>query len=421
MIDSFFNIDAIFDYLLTIEMRPLVELSFMPTALASGSKTVFHYRGNVSPPRDYSEWGRFIRRLIAHLVDRYGTTEVRSWLFEVWNEPNLAAFWSASQADYFRLYRTTAEAIKDVDERLQVGGPATAQNAWIEDFLEFGAREQVPIDFVTTHHYPTDNFGRPGDGTEMQLAQSRRSVLREQAQDARRQAGGRPLLYTEWNTSSDPRDPLHDTPYAAAFVVKTVMEAAGLVSGYSFWTFTDLFEENYFPSVPFHGGFGLLNLHGIPKPAYRAFQLLHYVGTERLLVDGIHPTVDAWVFRGRSRLEVVLTNHALPRQAIGSERVTLFVADAPLPTSATLVRIDEEHGNAVRLWREMGEPTYLSADEVARLEEESQLRAEPQRIIVEGRTIRLDVVLPPQSVAAMSVELATESTAARARRVSRNP
>jgi xylan 1,4-beta-xylosidase len=204
-------------------------------------------------------------------------------------------------------------------------------------------------------------------------------------------------------------------------VVKTVMEAAGLVSGYSFWTFTDLFEENYFPSVPFHGGFGLLNLHGIPKPAYRAFQLLHYVGTERLLVDGIHPTVDAWVFRGRSRLEVVLTNHALPRQAIGSERVTLFVADAPLPTSATLVRIDEEHGNAVRLWREMGEPTYLSADEVARLEEESQLRAEPQRIIVEGRTIRLDVVLPPQSVAAMSVELATESTAARARRVSRNP
>ena len=72
---------------------------------------------------------------------------------------------------------------------------------------------------------------------------------------------------------------MHDEPYAAAFIVKTVLEATGLVQGYSYWTFSDIFEENYFPSVPFQGGFGLLNIHGIAKPAYRAYQLLHELGT----------------------------------------------------------------------------------------------------------------------------------------------
>ena len=102
--------------------------------------------------------------------------------------------------------------------------------------------------------------------------------MREVAQDTFRRAGGKPVYYTEWNASSNPRDPLHDEPYAAAFARQTVMEANGLVEGYSFWTFSDIFEENYFPSMPFHGGFGLLNLHGIPKPTYRAFELLHQLG-----------------------------------------------------------------------------------------------------------------------------------------------
>jgi xylan 1,4-beta-xylosidase len=404
-LDSYFNADAIFDFLLSIGMRPFVELSFMPLALASGGKTVFHYKANVTPPRDYREWGRFIGRLVSHFAARYGAPEVREWFFEVWNEPNLKNFWAGSQKDYFRLYRATAAAIKDVDGGFLAGGPATAQNAWIEEFVNFCERERVPADFITTHHYPTDAFGRPGDDTETQLANSRRSVLREQAQDARRRARGKPLYYTEWNASSNPRDPLHDGPYAAAFAVKTVMEASGLVSGYSFWTFTDLFEENYFPSAPFHGGFGLLNLHGIPKPVYHAFALLHRLGTERLLVDGIHPTVDAWAVRGEQSLIVLLTNHALPRHSIETERVSVFLADAPEPLSVSLERLDEDHANPSRLWREMGAPEYLSSREAERLEAASRLRAEEQPFRYEAGTIRLALELPPQAVAAVTVEL----------------
>ncbi len=163
-------------------------------------------------------------------------------------------------------------------------------------------------------------MGAPGDDTEAELSKSRRSILREQARATRRQAGGRPVYYTEWSSSSNPRDHLHDEPYAAAFVIKTVMEARGLVEGYSWWTFSDIFEENYFPSVPFHGGFGLLNLHGIPKPTYRAHQLLSRLDTEQLPVSGEHGTVDAWVSRQEDLLTVLLSNHALPRHPIRPER-----------------------------------------------------------------------------------------------------
>jgi xylan 1,4-beta-xylosidase len=119
--------------------------------------------------------------------------------------------------------------------------------------------------------------------------------MKEQASKSRHEPGDLPLYYTEWNISSNPRDPLHDEPLAAAFVTRIVMEVRGLVQGYSFWTFSDIFSENYFPSVPFHGGFGLLNLHGIAKPTYRAFQLLHRSGTELLEFHGTHATVNALV------------------------------------------------------------------------------------------------------------------------------
>jgi xylan 1,4-beta-xylosidase len=100
--------------------------------------------------------------------------------------------------------------------------------------------------------------------------------------------------------------------------------------GYSFWTFSDIFEENYFPSVPFHGGFGLLNLQGIAKRTYRAFELLHKLGNERLLVDGLHETVNAWVTRDHASVRALLVNHALPRHSIAPARVRVHLGQLPL-------------------------------------------------------------------------------------------
>ena len=405
---SFFNADSIFDYLLSIGMKPFVELSFMPLTLSSGGTTVFKYEGNVTPPRDYKDWANLINKIVSHWVDRYGAREVRQWFFEVWNEPNLKAFWTGKQEDYFELYRHTAKAIKNVDAGLRVGGPATAKNEWIEEFLDFCERQGLPVDFVSTHQYPTDAFGSETDDTETQLAKSRRSVLREEAQDAHRHARGLPLYYTEWNTSSNPRDPLHDEPYAAAFVAKTIMEANGLVDGYSFWTFTDIFEENYFPSVPFHGGFGLMNLHGIPKPTWRSYELLHNLGTEQLLVDGTHETVDAWVVRKQSSLTILLTNHALPRHPVTKQQVSFKLTNAPRPWSAHVERIDDTHANAKSMWKQLGEPDYLRAQDVERLQGASRMWKEPQQWEYDRGTAYVDISLPPQSVAAVTLEFDPE-------------
>ena len=400
---SFFNADQIFDYLLSIGMKPFVELSFMPTALASGGQTVFHYNANVSPPKDPAGWATLIRKLVGHWVERYGPAEVRSWFFEVWNEPNLTAFGSGKQEDYFRLYVATAQAVKSVDPMLKVGGPATAANAWIEDFISFCDKNDAPLDFISTHHYPTDSFGKPGDDTETQLAASRRSALRDEARQVRRQAGDRPVYYTEWCTSSNPRDPLHDEPFAAAFATKTIMEAAGLVQGYSYWTFSDIFEENSFPSVPFHGGFGLLNIHGIAKPIYRAFEILHALGAETLPVVGDHPTVDCWVVRGSGELTVLLTNFALPRHPIATESTRITLRGADRPIGCTIRRIDADHANAKQRWQEAGSPDYPGAGLVLELIEASRCDPEPQAFNLQERELSLAIDLPPQSVAAATL------------------
>jgi xylan 1,4-beta-xylosidase len=398
---SFFNADQIIDYLLSIGMKPFVELSFMPTALASGSQTVFHYGANVTPPRDPAQWSVLIRKLVTHWTERYGLDEVRLWFFEVWNEPNLTSFGSGKQEDYFNLYRYTVEAIKGVDKALKVGGPATAANAWIEDFLNFCKANDLPADFVSTHHYPTDAFGRPGDDTEAQLAASTRSILREQTKDVRAKVGELPLYYTEWCTSSNPRDAMHDDPYAAAFIVKTILEANGLVQAYSYWTFSDIFEENYFPSTPFQGGFGLQTIHGIAKPAHRAFQILHHLGTNLAKVEGHHETVDAWFIHGDQKSSLVLTNFALPRHPIATENVIFTLTGARAPAQVTIQRIDLEHANAKRHWEQLGKPEYISTAMVAELKAASLLKEEVVEFSHQEGALTLQISMPPQAVASV--------------------
>lgn len=408
---SFFNADQIFDFLLSIGMRPFVELSFMPKTLSSGDKTVFHYQANVTPPKDYTKWAALIRKLVGHWEHRYGQAEVASWFFEVWNEPNIPSFWTGSRDDYFELYRSTVGAIKEVDASLQVGGPATAKNAWIEEFLEFTSRESLPVDFVSTHHYPTDAFGSEDDDTETQLAKSKRSVLRDEASAARRQSNGLPLYYTEWNTSSNPRDPLHDESYAAAFIVKTIMEASGLVDGYSFWTFSDIFEENYFPSMPFQGGFGLLNLQGIAKPSFRAYQLLHELGGDRWSVTGHHGTVDVWAIKRTRGATLLATNWALPRHSIDTEEVNVTLKHTPPPRTAWIRRIDSQHANAKGAWFQLERPEYPTESQLDVLNQASDLVAAPQPCTYSSEMLRLSFSLPPQAVAAIDFDFAAPALA----------
>ncbi len=404
LVYSFFNADQICDFLLSIGMRAFMELSFMPNALASGSDTVFHYKGNVTAPKDYDDWETLINKLVEHWVQRYGLPEVSQWFFEVWNEPNLDAFWKKTQAVHFKLYHHTANAIKNVHKDLKVGGPATADNSWITEFKEYCNKNDVPADFISTHHYPTDAFGKPGDDTITQLSKSKRSALQKEAKKVKKEAQGKPVYYTEWCTSSNPFDEMHDMPYAACFIIKTVIEANGIVEGYSYGTFSNIFEENYFSSIPFHGGFGLMNIYGIPKPAYRAYQLLHRLGNELLKVSGEHDTVDVWMVRKNNTINIMITNWALPLHPIKTELVKVQLDNSKKVKTSFIERIDDDHANAKKTWLDMGSPRSLTPNKVSALEIASALVMEPFETSQERDSIRVEVTVPSQGIAYITIE-----------------
>lgn len=402
---SFHNIDRIYDFLRSIDMRPLVELSFMPKALASGDQTVFHYQGNITPPADYNQWATLVSKLARHWIERYGAAEVCLWPMEVWNEPNLENFWTGSREDYFRLFETTHRAIKQVHPDLRVGGPVTAKNEWISEFLDFCAKAGVPPDFVSTHTYPTDALGSPDDDTETDLSKSHLGILVEHATKSRKKAGDLPLYYTEWSTSSNPRDELHDDPYAAAYVTHAMLSMGEVVDAFSWWTFSDIFEENYFPSKPFQGGFGLLTIHGVPKPVYRAYQLLHRLGEERLDVRGEHETVAAWVARDEQRITVVLVNLALPLHPVEAQTVNLELFGLPAVARTEVRRIDADHGNAKATWRLQGEPRYPSQTQVRDLIDASKLAVESVALAAHGEATTFEVHVAAQSVTTIELYL----------------
>ncbi len=413
LVYNFINIDRIFDFLLGIGMKPFIELGFMPSALASGSETFGWYKGNITPPADYQAWGELISRLARHLLERYGEREVSQWFFEVWNEPNLRSFFTGTQSDYFHLYEVTARALKAVNRDIRVGGPATSCNSWIPEFIRFCEEGNVPLDFITTHHYPTDDplwksgmdiedfFKDLAANGEMGAAfRYERGILRKMAAKTRENAGKYPLYYTEWNTSAMTGDRFHDECFGAAMVAKVLTDNAGLVDGYSYWTFTDIFEENsQIPGV-FHGGFGMQTCDGIPKPVYRTFELFHGMGDERVEVKTTDPQgyVEALATATDYGYRIILHNHNIPNEEMFPVEVEVDLSGLDVQDTALIRRIDENHANPKAVWQALGSPEYCTPAQAEFLQKASEV---PVEVVKAENTLKLTV--PEYGVAAVDL------------------
>jgi xylan 1,4-beta-xylosidase len=282
-------IDQLYDFLLSINIKPFVELSFMPRDLASGSKTIFWWKGNVTPPKSYDKWAELIRHLVTHFQDRYGHDEVKTWYFEVWNEPDLHnGFWTGSKADYFKLYQVTAKAVKSVSPDYRVGGPATAMGQWDESFLGFCASNNVPIDFVSSHNYGVksgylDETGQRGTVIDPSPDSVVGRMINERKMIDHSPLPNLPLHFTEWSSAYTPTDFMHDTYQQSAFILCKVKAAYRSLDSMSYWVFTDIFEENGPRTTPFHGGFGLINYQDLKKPAFYAYKFLNELGPSELV------------------------------------------------------------------------------------------------------------------------------------------
>jgi xylan 1,4-beta-xylosidase len=365
---NFSYVDQIYDGLLQNGVRPFVEISFMPKKLALRQDVhPFWYKQIVSPPKDYKKWDDMIHAFAQHLVDRYGIDEVAQWYFEVWNEPNID-FWSGDpkQATYFELYDHTARALKSVSPRLRVGGPATSSAHWVDAFIQHAASQNVPTDFVSSHGYADDTvqdlFGTSEDiPMDRRVCRAIKKVHDQIASSARPDL---PLMWTEWNVPSF--GPLHarDTTYVGASLADDIEQCDGLVNMMSFWTFSDVFEENGPGREPFNGSFGLITLGGIKKPSYSAFALLHQLGQERLEQNA----PEVLVTRQRDGSLAIAAWNLVDPDKKGNGRSVEFEIHGVSPSSRILLsRVDSEHGNTLAAYKSMGSPRYPTQKQIAEL------------------------------------------------------
>jgi len=356
---NFSYVDQIYDGLLKNGVRPFLEISFMPQKLALRQDVhPFWYKPIVSPPKDYRKWDDLMRAFAQHLLDRYGLDEVSQWYFEVWNEPNID-FWSGDpkQATYFELYDHTARALKSVSPRLRVGGPATSSAHWVDAFLRHVVAGNVPTDFISSHGYGDDSvedlFGTSEDiPMDRRVCQAVKKVHDQIAASARPDL---PLMWTEWNVPSF--GPLHarDTVYVGAALADDIRQCDGLVNMLSYWTFSDVFEENGPKREPFDGGFGLVALGGIKKPSYSAFALLHKLGDQRSLQESPNVLVTR---RRDGTVAVAVWNLVDPDKHGTARAIDLEIRGVPADSFVQVSRLDAEHGNSLATYKKMGSPRY---------------------------------------------------------------
>lgn len=404
---NFSYVDQIYDGLLDRGVKPFVELGFMPPELSSDPSKTHHfwYHPNVMPPKDYAEWDALIHAFVGHLIARYGIDEVSSWYFEVWNEPNLD-FWGGApeQPTYFTLYDHTARTLKAVNSRLRVGGPSTAQAAWVPEFLEHARTAKVPVDFVSTHVYG-DDTAKDVFKTSENIPRADmvcRSVDKVHREIAASPFPKLPLIFSEYNASFANLPNVTDSVYMGPWMANTIRECAGKVDIMSYWAFSDVFEEQGVVRTPFYGGFGLIAADRIEKPAFNAFAMLHKLGDIRLPLSS-----DTALATRRADGTVVLAlwNYAPPvgntaDYTKGEPQGTAKQFDIDLThlragVQATVWRLDESHGNAVAAFDGMGRPDFPSREQIAQLRAAGKLAAPEVTALHDGH---LSIAIPPQGL-----------------------
>lgn len=412
--ENFYYVGLAYDNLLECGVKPFVELSFMPNMLAKEKATNKGFYGsNMNEPKNYEDWASYLTHFVEYLIERYGIEEVKQWPFEVWNEPDLyGAFFKGDQDAYYKLYKCSVLAIKAIHPDLQVGGPSTSASRWIASFVEYCKKENLPLDFITTHQYPGDPFtgveGKDivkdpnerrdrlkknvdklikfiperathleiirmmfGDPTNTKEIQD--NIFRDNARQTKEQIGEVPLYYTEWNLSAVYSAYSNDTKKAASYAVKTCLDIESYVTGTSFWCFSDIFEEMNQSKIEFHGGFGLQTIHGIKKPSYYALKFLSLLpevryDKEMQYEDHLH----IGAFKEDKVDHIIVSRHYMKSIVVEDKEVEIEILSTSKPRSILIRKIDDTHCNPLKKWVDQGSKKYLTTKEVEKIKKVTQ-------------------------------------------------
>ena len=394
---NFSYVDEIYDGLLANGVRPFVEIGFMPKALAANPTAhAFWYKPYPSPPKDPVAWADLVTAFTQHLIARYGSEEVEKWYFEVWNEPNID-FWTGEPKEqtYYSLYDVTVRAVKKVDAALRVGGPATAQAAWVDRFIAHCAKSRIPFDFVSTHIYgnedPMNVFGNSKAIPRREMVAA--AIRKVHDQVSHSVAPETPIIISEYNATYLNQPEVTDSAFIGPWLANSIRECDGLTSMMSYWAFSDVFDEQGVVEKPFYGGYGLIAERGIPKAAYRAFELLHQLGDQRLMNDSPDALITK---RSDGAIVVALWNYAEPGDNVEARLFRLKVTGSKA-TKYRLQIVDPAHGSAIAAWIAMGKPATPTQAQITQLVAASKLALPSEHLLsepirVEGQGLALVVI-----------------------------
>jgi xylan 1,4-beta-xylosidase len=403
------KIDQLYDAFLAAGIKPFIELGFTPEVMKTSEDSIFYWKGWTSHPKP-DMWRDLIDNFVRHLIDRYGEDEVRTWYFEVWNEPNLDGFWEdGDQQAYFELYENSARTIKAIDPQLRVGGPSTAGAAWVPELLAFAASRNLPVDFVTTHTYGVEGgfLDEEGNG-DNKLSRNPDAVVgdvrRVREQIEATQFAGAPLFFSEWSTSYNPRDPIHDSYIGAAYILEKLKGSQGHAQGMSYWTYSDIFFEAGPPDKPFHGGFGLMTMRGVRKASWFAYKYLNALNGNSI------PTGDAQTYAATDgkTTSALVWSWELPDQPVSNRPFftklhppgpsrpaeVQFTSLAPGSYQLTVRRTGFQANDAYTRYLEMGSPTSLSVAQLDELEDLTRDLPETSRTVRVGADGRFSMRIP---------------------------
>ena len=394
-IHTFYNftyLDRIIDSYLEHGIRPFLELGFMPEKLKSGKETIFYWKGNVTPPTSYEKWAELIKVTLNHLIERYGREEVITWPVEVWNEPNIG-FWAGTMEEYFTLYDYSARAVKEVDPRIQVGGPVICgveTEKWLRAFFEFCIESGAPLDFVSRHCYTANQPTLRGHYIYHTLNEP--TYMIEELKETRAimadypQIADLPLHITEFNSSYVPVCPVHDTDFHAAYIARILSEAGEYADSYSYWTFSDVFEEQDVPKAVFHGGFGLVALNSIKKPTFYAFEFFSRAGKELLYRDD-----NLLVTRDENRYVIIGWNWGEKKENDTAKSYKLKLP--AISEEAILIKkeVGGAQGNPLRTWSNLGKPRTLNKEQLAVLQASAEPLQRDEKLVAENGSYELEL------------------------------
>ncbi len=406
---SFAMIDKVLDFLLSINLRPLVQLSFMPQALASDpSKLIYMWNFNTSPPKDIKKWTDLVTAVIQHTIRRYGLDEVKKWLFCVWNEPDgsVDSFGWKEPNEFYNFYKETYLAVKAIDPGLMFGTPSLllqpdSDQKWTTNFFEYSTQHNCIADFLNIHYYDNsfpnyensldafnfNNIVKPSPLNVDPFALTK-FINQLKIHNKKYRIANMPIYLTEWNLTVSHRDLINDTCFKSCYLMKNLLENYDRLQSFGYWCLTDFIEELQLPNELYHGGLGMFTYNGIPKAHYNTFKFLTHLGNEMLAKGNGY-----FVTRDGHRLIIILYNYEHYSKLFASgilfdmtseNRYAAFtqmnqaqfqIKFLNLPSKGCVVKelyVNQNQGSSYDAWARMGAQPFTSAEDIEILKQISQ-------------------------------------------------